>query len=123
MEPVRTAIIGCGKVGQIHAQALCTLPESKFVAVCDAQFARAQSFAGRYGVEAFDSLPRMLSRSGADVQLRDRAGLAREWWIEPDGRWLSLVELQDAEWQRDDHGGGLEAAAAVAPVDHLGAVG
>src|SRR5262245_11779608 len=67
MEPVRTAIIGCGKVGQIHAQALSTLPASKFVAVCDAQFARAQAFASRYGVEAFDSLSRMLSRSGVEA--------------------------------------------------------
>ena len=67
MEPVRTAIIGCGKVGQIHAQALSTLPESKFVAVCDAQLARAQAFASRYGVEAFDSLPRLLSQSGAEA--------------------------------------------------------
>ena len=30
---LRTALIGCGKVGQIHAQALAALPESEFVAV------------------------------------------------------------------------------------------
>ncbi len=61
IEPVRTALVGCGKVGAIHAQALANLPESKFVAVCDADFLRAQSFATRYGVEPFNSVERMLS--------------------------------------------------------------
>lgn len=63
MEPVRTAIIGCGKVGQIHAQALATLPESMFVAVCDSQLSRAEAFASRFGVAAFDSVEAMLSRA------------------------------------------------------------
>ena len=53
MTSLRTALIGCGKVGQIHAQALQTLPESQFVAVCDAQAERAQAFAERYGVRPF----------------------------------------------------------------------
>jgi UDP-N-acetyl-2-amino-2-deoxyglucuronate dehydrogenase len=67
MEPVRTAIIGCGKVGQIHAAALATLPESQFVAVCDAQLSRAQAFAAQYGVMAFDSVPQMLSGPGVEA--------------------------------------------------------
>jgi predicted dehydrogenase len=67
MEPVRTAIIGCGKVGTIHAEALAALPESKFVAVCDSQFARAQAFGNRYGVMPFDSVREMLSCSGAEA--------------------------------------------------------
>ncbi len=32
---LRTALIGCGKVGRIHADALAELPESELVAVCD----------------------------------------------------------------------------------------
>ena len=63
MQPVRTALIGCGKVGGIHAQALAMLPESQFVAVCDAQLARAEEFARRYNVSAFDSVERMLSEA------------------------------------------------------------
>lgn len=66
MRRIKTAIIGCGKVGHIHAQALGTLPASEFVAVCDAQPARAQAFADQYGVQAFVSVPEMLSR--ADVE-------------------------------------------------------
>ncbi len=53
MNRLRTALIGCGKVGHIHARALRQLPESEFVAVCDAQPERAEDFAGRYGVRPF----------------------------------------------------------------------
>lgn len=60
MRKIRTALIGCGKVGQTHAQALSTLAEAEFVAVCDAQLARAQAFAETYRVRAFDSVPQML---------------------------------------------------------------
>src|SRR5271163_814327 len=53
MPALRTALIGCGKVGQIHAAALRDLPESEFVAVCDNDGGRATAFAGRYGVRPF----------------------------------------------------------------------
>jgi UDP-N-acetyl-2-amino-2-deoxyglucuronate dehydrogenase len=49
---LRTAIIGCGKVAHLHAQALGSLPESEFVAVSDTDVDRARAFAARYGVEA-----------------------------------------------------------------------
>lgn len=64
MTQLRTALIGCGKVGQIHAQALQTLPESHFVAVCDAQAERAASFAERYGVRPFTD-PAVMFRDAA----------------------------------------------------------
>ena len=41
MRRLRTALIGCGKVGQIHAAALRDLPESELVAVCDSGRDRA----------------------------------------------------------------------------------
>ena len=66
MRRVKTAIIGCGKVGRTHAQALSSLGESEFVAVCDTELSRARSFAEQYRVRAFDSVPEMLSR--ADVE-------------------------------------------------------
>lgn len=67
MVPVRTALVGCGKVGQIHAAALSTLRESMFVAVCDSQLSRAAGFASRYGVAAFDSVPEMIRRCGVEA--------------------------------------------------------
>jgi UDP-N-acetyl-2-amino-2-deoxyglucuronate dehydrogenase len=66
MNRVRTAIVGCGKVGPIHAQALASLAESDFVAACDVDLPRAVAFASRYGVRPYDDVPRMLEES--DVQ-------------------------------------------------------
>lgn len=60
MEPIGTALIGCGKVADAHAQAYKSLPESRFVGVFDVDAARAVSYAARYDVEAFDGLEDML---------------------------------------------------------------
>ena len=67
MKPVRTALIGCGKVGQIHAAALSSLPESAFVGVCDSSPERATAFAGRYGSRAFSDLGAMLREAAPEV--------------------------------------------------------
>jgi predicted dehydrogenase len=61
MNRVRTALIGCGKVGQTHAQALAALPESEFVAVCDVDPERAGSFVTRYHVKPYTEVDRMLA--------------------------------------------------------------
>mgnify|MGYP005819628811 CR=1 FL=1 len=66
MERLRTALIGCGKVGLTHAAALSALPESEFVAVCDADPGRAGAFATRYGARAYTEVGAMLA--GSDVQ-------------------------------------------------------
>jgi predicted dehydrogenase len=67
MSIVRTALIGCGKVGQIHAAALHTLPESEFVAVCDADRVRAAAFAQRWGVRPYDDVGTMLRDAGVQA--------------------------------------------------------
>ncbi len=63
MNRVRTALIGCGKVGQIHAQALAELPESEFVAVCDSDVSRARDFGDRWNVRGFANLAEMLEQA------------------------------------------------------------
>lgn len=67
MNRIRTALVGCGKVGQIHAQALAALPESEFVAVCDADAGRAGAMAARFGVGIFTDVATMVrdARVGA----------------------------------------------------------
>lgn len=67
MEPLRTAVVGCGKVGQIHAQVLRDLPGSRLVAVCDSSRERADEFARRYGGRAFTDVDAMLAGSSAQV--------------------------------------------------------
>ncbi|MEM6473953.1 MAG: Gfo/Idh/MocA family oxidoreductase [Planctomycetota bacterium] len=64
---MRTGIIGCGKVADLHAVALRELEESEFVAVCDCDRIRAQKFAERYGVQAFDNIKDMLGKAGLDA--------------------------------------------------------
>jgi UDP-N-acetyl-2-amino-2-deoxyglucuronate dehydrogenase len=69
MPTVRTALIGCGKVGQLHAAALATLPESEFVGVCDRDPARAAAFGERYRVRAYHDLDALLRESGVQAVL------------------------------------------------------
>ncbi|MCJ7703555.1 MAG: Gfo/Idh/MocA family oxidoreductase [Anaerolineales bacterium] len=66
MNKIRTAIIGCGKVGQIHAEALSRIPESEFVAVCSRQIDRAQLMAQEHGAKAYTDVATMVRDS--DVQ-------------------------------------------------------
>ena len=66
---VRTALVGCGKVGRIHAAALSRLPESEFVAVCDHSLDRAQAFAQDYGVRPFADLAEMLAAARVEALL------------------------------------------------------
>lgn len=56
---VRTALVGCGKVGLTHARALATLPHSRLVAVCDADRQRAERFGHEFGVPAYTDVAEM----------------------------------------------------------------
>ncbi|WP_435006586.1 Gfo/Idh/MocA family protein [Tundrisphaera lichenicola] len=65
--PLRTALVGCGKVGSIHAKALRSLAESDFVAVADTSLDRAESFAGTYGARPFSDPAEMLTTARPEV--------------------------------------------------------
>jgi len=69
MRPLRTAIVGCGKVGQIHARALGPggLAESELVAVCDESGDRARAFAARYGAQPFEDPAAMLAQARVEA--------------------------------------------------------
>ena len=67
MNKIRTAIVGCGKVGHTHAQVLKALPESEFVAVSSRSTERATAFAEKYGVRAYRDVGEMVR--DADVQV------------------------------------------------------
>ena len=64
---MRTAIIGCGKVGHIHAAALRDLPESSFTAVCDHDGPRAAAFAAQYGVRPYTDAATMFNEAGIEA--------------------------------------------------------
>jgi predicted dehydrogenase len=67
MSKIRTAIIGCGKVGHLHAAALATLPESEFVAVCGRSPEKAETFARQYKVAGYTDVAEMIAKSGVEA--------------------------------------------------------
>ena len=69
MKPVRAALIGCGKVGHIHAAALKALPEADFVAVCDTSADRAAAFGAKYGTRPFSDVAAMLREAKPEAVL------------------------------------------------------
>jgi predicted dehydrogenase len=67
MARLKTALVGCGKVGHLHAAALRSLPESEFVAVCARSPEKAGAFAQQYNVAAFTDVKEMISKAGVEA--------------------------------------------------------
>jgi UDP-N-acetyl-2-amino-2-deoxyglucuronate dehydrogenase len=67
MPPLRTALVGTGKVAHLHAAALRDLPESQFVAVCGRPSDRRSAFAAQYAVREFDEVGAMVAAMGVDA--------------------------------------------------------
>jgi len=65
--PVRVGLIGCGKVGQIHAAALQGLGEAELAAVCDVSAERVRTFADRYGTRGYTDVDAMLRESKVEA--------------------------------------------------------
>ncbi len=66
-ETLRTALVGCGKVGDTHAQALATLPQSEFVAAFDVDQGRADAFAQKFGAKGYANLEEMIDDAGVQT--------------------------------------------------------
>lgn len=60
MRKIGTALIGCGKVADAHAQAYQSLEESNFVGVYGNVPEQVKAFAARYGIKAYHDLSEML---------------------------------------------------------------
>lgn len=57
---LRTAIVGCGSIAQVHAACIDRLEGVKLVSVCDIRSERAEELAARYGGKVYTSFDRML---------------------------------------------------------------
>lgn len=66
MTQLRLGLVGCGKIGGVHAAAANELPQATLAAVCDADGTRAARFAETYGGRPFDNLDAMLD-AGVDA--------------------------------------------------------
>ena len=67
MRKIKTGVIGCGKIGHYHAQCYQQIPNSEFVAACNWNIGRAEEFAEKYGVKAFDSVEQMVKETGVEA--------------------------------------------------------
>lgn len=67
MEKVKTGIVGCGKGAHLHAQALKSLQESLFTAVCSRDINKAKAFAEQYGVKACSTIEEMFTDAGVEA--------------------------------------------------------
>ena len=67
MKKIKTAIIGCGKVSDLHAAALKRTPEAHFVAVCSRHHEKAHRYAEKYGVQGFCDIQEMISSAGVEA--------------------------------------------------------
>ena len=65
--PVRVAVIGCGPIGNRHADLHKENPMADLVAVCDLRKDRCDATAKRLGVPGFYSAPDMLAAMKPDV--------------------------------------------------------
>ncbi len=62
---IRTAVVGVGHLGSVHARILANLKTSKLVGVYDIVPERAQEVARKWGVQAFPSLEALLEAAEA----------------------------------------------------------
>jgi len=53
MEKIRTAVIGAGKMGEMHARVYHQLPQSNLAAIVDTDIKKAQQLAKKYKCKAF----------------------------------------------------------------------
>ncbi len=54
--PLPVAVVGCGRMGRLHARTYSQMPEVRLVGVFDAEPTRAVATAQEYSTRAFDSL-------------------------------------------------------------------
>ena len=64
---IRVGIVGCGKVADLHANALREVQEGELVAVSDVDPERSERFAQKYGVTAFSSVEEMIGRADLEA--------------------------------------------------------
>lgn len=62
---IRTAVVGAGKMGSIHAKVYSQLPDSELVAVVDADQGKAAKLAEKYGCAAFTDCDDVLDKVDA----------------------------------------------------------
>ncbi len=68
-KPYKIAILGCGKVAHLHAQAIENLSNAQLTAVWSRTKASAEKFAKQYKARPFDNISEMIKNEGIDLVL------------------------------------------------------
>lgn len=55
------ALVGCGRIGTLHAEAIVRAPRVRLVAVCDSSELHASQLSRRLGVKSYDSIDPLLA--------------------------------------------------------------
>lgn len=67
MERIKTAVIGCGKVGHFHAHAFQQCEESELVACLGRSMEKTSAFAAQYGIRPYTDLEAMVRETGVQA--------------------------------------------------------
>lgn len=67
MKALKSAIVGCGGIAQVHARALRDIPEAELTAAADIRPERSEALCKEYGGTAYPSLEEMLDREEIQV--------------------------------------------------------
>jgi predicted dehydrogenase len=62
---IRTAVVGAGKMGAIHAKVYDQLPQSRLIAIVDTDIKKAKELAKKYKCDAFTDCKELLGRVDA----------------------------------------------------------
>ncbi len=65
MDPLGTAVIGTGRLGEAHVRVLADLPGVRLTGVYDLRAERAEQVARRYGTKVYGSLPELVREADA----------------------------------------------------------
>lgn len=64
---LKTGLIGCGKVADLHAKALAASKYSAFTAVCSRTLSKAKEFGAQYGTNGYDDVTEMIKIESLDA--------------------------------------------------------
>jgi len=65
MDKIRTAVVGTGKMGEIHAKVLSKLAQCELVAIVDVDESRVKKLAKKYNCEAFSDCSKLIGKVDA----------------------------------------------------------
>ena len=64
---LRTALAGCGRIGERHARILASAPESELVGLADVNPEKAEAYAGRHGGRPYTDVAAMIAAESPDL--------------------------------------------------------